>query len=154
MSSYTLFGVRCICGQRKKVTIYVSPNLFPKVCSLLVCNTQPISERHGLNSKAKTKMFLDAIEYGLDAKNNLSLRLIIFVIISTKIKTTTTTTAIHQGWIQHFFLRRGYASNEWRNLRLTQTYYDTEWRRVRPKTRQKGKVNSLDERYGRFSITV
>lgn len=80
MSSYTLFGVRCICGQRKKVTIYVSPNLFPKVCSLLVCNTQPISGRHGLNSKAKTKMFLDAIEYGLDAKNNLSLGLIIFVV--------------------------------------------------------------------------
>lgn len=64
----------------KKVTIYVSPDLFPKVCSLLVCNTQPISERHGLNSKAKTKMFLDAIEYGLNAKNNLSLGSIIVVV--------------------------------------------------------------------------
>ena len=64
----------------KKVTIYVSPDLFPKVCSLLVCNTQPISGRHGLNSKAKTKMFLAAIEYGLDAKNNLSFGLIIVVV--------------------------------------------------------------------------
>lgn len=64
----------------KKVTIYVSPDLFPKVCSLLVCNTQPISGRHGLNSKAKTKMFLDAIEYDLNAKNNLSLGSIIVVV--------------------------------------------------------------------------
>lgn len=64
----------------KKVTICVSPDLFPKVCSLLVCNTQPISGRHGLNSKAKTKMFLDAIEYGLNAKNNLSLGSIIVVV--------------------------------------------------------------------------
>lgn len=64
----------------KKVTIYVSPDLFLKVCSLLVCNTQPISGRHGLNSKAKTKMFLDAIEYGLNAKDNLSLGSIIVVV--------------------------------------------------------------------------
>ena len=107
MSWYTLFGIRCICGQRKKGTIYVSPNLFPKICSLLVCNTPPISGRHGLNSKAKTKMFLDAIEYGLDAKNNLSFGLIIVVVYKYQNKNNNNNSSNTSGVDSTFFSQKG-----------------------------------------------
>ena len=107
MSWYTLFGIRCIRGQRKKGTIYVSPNLFPKVCSLLVCNTPPISGRHGLNSKAKTKMFLDAIEYGLDAKNNLSFGLIIVVVYKYQNKNNNNNSSNTSGVDSTFFSQKG-----------------------------------------------
>lgn len=91
----------------KKVTIYVSPDLFPKVCSLLVCNTQPISGRHGLNSKAKTKMFLDAIEYGLNAKNNLSLGSIIVVVYKYQNKNNNNNSSNTSGVDSTFFSQKG-----------------------------------------------
>ena len=91
----------------KKVTIYVSPDLFPNVCSLLVCNTQPISGRHGLNSKAKTKMFLDAIEYGLDAKNNLSFGLIIVVVYKYQNKNNNNNSSNTSGVDSTFFSQKG-----------------------------------------------
>ena len=91
----------------KKVTIYVSPDLFPKVCSLLVCNTQPISGRHELNSKAKTKMFLDAIEYGLNAKNNLSLGSIIVVVYKYQNKNNNNNSSNTSGVDPTFFSQKG-----------------------------------------------
>ena len=91
----------------KKVTIYVSPDLFPNVCSLLVCNTQPISGRHGLNSKAKTKMFLDAIEYGLDAKNNLSFGLIIVVVYKYQNENNNNNSSNTSGVDSTFFSQKG-----------------------------------------------
>lgn len=60
-----------------------------------------------MNSKAKTKMFLAAIEYGLDAKNNLSFGLIIVVVYKYQNKNNNNNSSNTSGVDPTFFFSEG-----------------------------------------------